>query len=368
MRGPNAIDFWRGYALICIFIDHIPGNPLERITMRNFTICDAAELFVFLAGWSVSLATGGPTRSHTPGRITIRFMSRMVEVYRAQITITAIALAILAGAALWLENNLYLEWHNAEPVFTAPVWTTPALALMTHQLGFFNILPLYVVLLAMAPLIVIIGRYSLTLCALVSFAVYAVTLTFRINLPSWPYAGEWFLDPFAWQFLFTLGFIGAELSAQDRIEPLMKWLFWPAVGILGLGVLVRITGYSPDPMQLPSPRLFFSFDKTYLSPARLISLLALVICFAGAYSRIAAFSERLVTVFSELGRNSLAVFSIGSLLSLIGQIVRFESGGLLIVDLAYSALGIGLMIFTAWFVEWRTRSKRPPSQSSASPA
>jgi hypothetical protein len=366
MRGPNAVDFWRGYALICIFVDHIPGNPLERLTMRNFTICDAAELFVFLAGWSVSLATGGPQRGHTSGRVTIRFLSRMVEVYRAQITITAIALAILAGAALWLENNLYLEWHNAEPVFTAPVWTTPALALMTHQLGFFNILPLYVVLLAMAPLIVIIGRYSLTLCGLVSFAVYAASLIFRINLPSWPYAGEWFLDPFAWQFLFTLGFIGAELAATDRLEALVKPLFWPAAVILALGLVVRFTGYSPDPMQVPSPRLFFLFDKTYLSPARLVSLIALVICFAGAYSRIAAFSHQLAEVLASLGRNSLAVFSIGSLLSLIGQIVRFESAGLVIVDLAYSALGIGLMIFTAWFVEWRTRSKRPPSQPSAS--
>ncbi|XSG83171.1 MAG: OpgC family protein [Methyloligella sp. ZOD6] len=366
MRGPNAIDFWRGYALICIFVDHIPGNPLERVTLRNFTICDAAELFVFLAGWSVSLATGGPKRAHTPGRVTIRFLSRMVEVYRAQITITIIALAILAGAALWLENNLYLEWHNAEPVFTAPVWTTPAIALMTHQLGFFNILPLYVVLLAMAPAIVVIGRKSLLLCGLVSFLLYVLTLIFQINLPSWPYAGHWFLDPFAWQFLFALGFIGAELSAQGRLEAMVKPLFWPAVAILAVGVVVRFIGYYPDPMQVPAPRMFFLFDKTYLSPARLISLLALVICFAGVYGRIAVLSERLVETFSTLGRNSLAVFSVGSLLSLIGQIVRFESGGLVIVDLAYSALGIGLMIFTAWFVEWRLRAKRPSSQPSAS--
>jgi hypothetical protein len=24
-REPNAVDFWRGFALITIFIDHIPG-------------------------------------------------------------------------------------------------------------------------------------------------------------------------------------------------------------------------------------------------------------------------------------------------------------------------------------------------------
>ncbi len=32
MRDPNAIDFWRGFALITIFINHIPGNTFERYT------------------------------------------------------------------------------------------------------------------------------------------------------------------------------------------------------------------------------------------------------------------------------------------------------------------------------------------------
>ncbi|HLX99831.1 MAG TPA: OpgC domain-containing protein, partial [Roseiarcus sp.] len=44
------IDFWRGAVLIAILIDHIPGNPLEHWTPRNFGLSDSAEAFVFLSG------------------------------------------------------------------------------------------------------------------------------------------------------------------------------------------------------------------------------------------------------------------------------------------------------------------------------
>lgn len=50
-RAANAIDFWRGFALVTIFINHIPGNFYERFTHRNIGVSDSAELFVFLAGW-----------------------------------------------------------------------------------------------------------------------------------------------------------------------------------------------------------------------------------------------------------------------------------------------------------------------------
>ena len=54
MRAENAVDFWRGVALVMIFINHVPGNVFSYYTLRNYAISDAAELFVFLAGWSLS--------------------------------------------------------------------------------------------------------------------------------------------------------------------------------------------------------------------------------------------------------------------------------------------------------------------------
>lgn len=41
-RDPR-IDFFRGLALIFIFWDHVPHNPLGQITLRNIGFSDAAE-------------------------------------------------------------------------------------------------------------------------------------------------------------------------------------------------------------------------------------------------------------------------------------------------------------------------------------
>ena len=65
--------------------------------------------------------------------------------------ITMIAIAMLAASATLLDNPLLLEWHNAAAVFYDPILTHIGLATLTHHLGYFDILPLYVVLMAMAP-------------------------------------------------------------------------------------------------------------------------------------------------------------------------------------------------------------------------
>ena len=56
----HRIDFFRGLALIFIFWDHIPHNPLAELTVRNFGLSDAAEIFVFLAPAPVRSRMGLP--------------------------------------------------------------------------------------------------------------------------------------------------------------------------------------------------------------------------------------------------------------------------------------------------------------------
>ena len=61
-REANAVDFWRGIALITIFINHVPGIYYARFTHANYSLSDSADLFVFLAGWSLRLLVGSPSR------------------------------------------------------------------------------------------------------------------------------------------------------------------------------------------------------------------------------------------------------------------------------------------------------------------
>ena len=56
-RSPRdlRIDFFRGLALVMIFVNHVPGNVFETLTSRNFGFSDATEIFVFLAGYAAAL-------------------------------------------------------------------------------------------------------------------------------------------------------------------------------------------------------------------------------------------------------------------------------------------------------------------------
>ena len=67
---------------------------------------------------------------------------------------------VLAGCALLLGNPLLLEWHNAAAIFYNPVDAHIGLAILSHQLGYFDILPLYVVLMVIAPVIATIHRFA----------------------------------------------------------------------------------------------------------------------------------------------------------------------------------------------------------------
>ncbi|MGY2048999.1 OpgC family protein [Methylobacterium sp. JK268] len=359
-RDPNAIDFWRGFALITIFINHIPGNVFENFTYSQYGTSDAAELFVFLAGWSIGIAIRGRSGQVEPaGRTVLRLLSRMVEVYRAQLVITAIALALLAGAALVLDNPLLLEWHNAGPVFTDPVQTTVGWVTLLHQLGFFNILPLYVVLLGLAPVFVLTARLSRLAALGASLALYLTALVLELNIPSWPQEGHWFFNPLCWQLLLVLGFLAHEwrresaafLTWRRRLRPL-------GIGIVILGAVLAWFHIRPDPLTVPEPRLLFTFDKSHLPPARLIHFIGVMLAFQGAFEWIYARSAWLGRHLAALGRNSLAVFSVGSIGSLAGQLVRFWTGGGFAVDLLVVGSGILVLAFTAWFVEWRSRSPR----------
>ena len=317
-RQANAVDFWRGFALITIFVDHIPGLFYASYTLVNFSISDAADLFVFLAGWSLRLMAEGRGEPRPIRDVMLRLFGRALELYAAQILITMIAIALLAVSAIQLDNPLLLQWHNADAVFNDPVPTHIGLALLTHQLGYFDILPLYVVLMLMAPFFALLDRVAKPLLVPISLALYLVVLAFRITLPTWPVAGTWFFNPLAWQLIFVLGFAladgkeGLGAFARRHIVALR------AVGlpIVIAGVLMARFDWWPDPTTVPNPKLFFIADKTFNTPMRLVQFLSLVAVFSAAWPYIIAASKRpfgwligeIVALFSMLGRNSLYVF------------------------------------------------------------
>lgn len=354
MRTANAIDFWRGFALVTIFINHIPGIYYDRFTHRALSISDSADLFVFLAGWSLRMIVGRPEDPTPLRRVMFRLGGRIVTLYAAQIVIVTIAIGTLAAAAILLDNPLLLEWHNAAAIFYDPVHAHIGLMLLTHQLGYFDILPLYVVLMAMAPAIVLIHRFSPNALFPISFVIYLIVLVFRISLPSWPGAGQWFFNPLAWQFIFVLGFLMArERGIGGFVRRNIDRIRWIALPIVIVAAVLVLNRWWPDPTRMPEPKLLFILSKTYITPLRIIQFLALIAVMSAAYPYIARAMPPVVDFLSKLGRNSLYVFCVGSVLSLAAQIIRLVYKGNLLIDTLIVVGGIALMGLTAWLAEKR---------------
>ncbi len=356
VREPNPIDFWRGLALVFIFINHIPGNYFARFTHANYSWSDSADLFVFLAGWGMRLMVGTNERRQSTWYLVLRLGGRIITLYAAQIMITMIAIAILAASAILLKNPLLLEWHNAAPVFHDPVSTHIGLALITHHLGYFDILPLYIALMTMAPAIAVTDRYAPQAVLPVSLLVYCVVLGFQISVPTWPVEGQWFFNPLAWQLTFVLGFV---LGRTDREGAFVRRhivsIRWIALPIVIAALLCVLLNLWWDPTRVPQPRLFFLLDKTFNTPPRLIQFLALIALMSATYPYLLRIVRPMVGFLSMLGRNSLYVFCVGSILSLIGQIVRYIYQGDIFIDTAVVVCGILIMAFTAWLPEWREK-------------
>lgn len=355
-RQPNAVDFWRGFALITIFINHIPGNFYGDYTHRNFSMSDSADLFVFLAGWGLRLMVGRADAETPIKHLVFRLGGRAIILYAAQMLMVIIALAMIGFSAGYLENPLLLEWNNAAAVFYNPVEAHIGIALLTHQLGYFDILPLYVVLMLLAPLFALIHRLAPNWLLPVSLAVYALTLVFRVNLPTWPVNGQWFFNPLCWQLVFVLGFAMArERGPGEFVRRHIRWIRLVALPILIACGLVVWYEWWFDLASVPEPKLFFLISKTFWTPVRALQFLALVAVFSAFFPTIQRWLPRLVGFLTLLGRNSLQVFCVGSLLSLAGQIIRFGMQGGVVVDTVMVVFGIAALGLAGWLTEWRDR-------------
>jgi hypothetical protein len=74
------LDFFRGLALIFIFIDHIPENILSYFTIQAVQFFDAAEVFIFISGYTATLVYGRTLAAQGPLYATARILSRACQL------------------------------------------------------------------------------------------------------------------------------------------------------------------------------------------------------------------------------------------------------------------------------------------------
>lgn len=346
------LDMFRGLALVMIFINHVPGNFYEQFTSRNFGFSDAAEAFVFMSGMAAGLAYTKLFINAPLWPAIARIWGRARQLYFVHLSITLMALAIFATAALYFGAYELLGKNNLAPIFAHPLQSMIGIPLLTHQLGYLNILPLYVVLLVATPLLLPLAlRWPLqTLGA--SVLLWIVAGQLRLNFPNYPNSGGWFFNPFSWQLIFVVGLLyGSAMKQGRRFVPRNPILF----GVLLAFVLIVLVWVKVQPVAaigmaglrwLSDAGLPFYvtwFDKTFLALPRLAHALALfyVLAYLTPIRHFAASS--IAAPLRLLGRHGLAIFATGTVLSLALQAVRVHMKPDLVVDALMMGSGVLLL-------------------------
>ena len=322
-RRDHRLDVLRGLALITIFINHVPDSVYEDWTSRNFGFSDAAEGFVLMSGIATGLAYAGGFQPGRAFEAAMRVWRRARKLYLVHLLITGLALAILSLGLFAFGTEELSGRVNYIAIVERPLETIlVGLPTLGHQFAYFNILPLYCVLLLVAPAFILIGRRSIWAMIGVSALVWAAAGMFRLNLPNFPNEGGWFFNPLAWQLVFVIGVAGGMRARQGRsLVPANPWLFVAALAFLVFSGIWVVTEAGGLPGGAHVPFFIGGFDKSFLPLPRLLHVLALAYVLVNM-----RWLDRLLGSWpfgpvDTLGRNSLPVFATGSVIAIALQVV-----------------------------------------------
>src|SRR6202140_2677116 len=235
-RDPR-LDFFRGVALIFIFIDHIPENILSYFTLEAVGFFDAAEVFIFISGFAAALAYGRRLIQEGALYATAQVLHRAWQLYVAHIFLFVIFIAEVSYTATTFKNPMYNEEMRVADFLDEPHVAVVKALLLQFQPTFLDILPLYILMLVIFPVVLLGMQRHPLLVLLPSFMLYLVVQATNLSVPAYPEGHVWYFNPLAWQFLFISG---AALGFTWRNE--RRWARW-ARPALPLAAVVVAAGF-----------------------------------------------------------------------------------------------------------------------------
>ena len=368
-RGRDVrIDAFRGLALVMIFFNHAPGNWMSGLTLRQFGFSDAAELFVLISGFTCAAVFGRVFDRQGWRAGTRRLGRRVGKLYvRHVILIVGLASAVVVAARAF-EDPAYFEMFNLAPLASDTYGALGQMLLLNYQLPYLNILPLYIVLLAVFPLTYMLLRVGRFAALAVSIAVYAGAHVFGWTLTEYPSGNGWFFNPFAWQLLFTVG----AAAGMDRPMPVIgrkahAVLTGLAATYVGLAVLIAAPWTALPGLEaarLVDWSLVPPMNKSLLSLWRLAHILA-IFHLAVRFVPASFYRGVMGRTAALLGRHSLDIFCLATVLSFLGMFIFVELGRDWPNQLAVNFGGMTIMILFARRAERRRVVRRAPEATPA---
>ncbi len=362
----QRIDFFRGLALIFIFWDHVPQNPLAHLTVRNVGFSDAAEIFVFLAGYAALLAYGKIARRDGYLVACVRILRRAWVLYVVHIFLLALLMGIVFFANSQVETRDLVQEMGLQYFLTHPQQALVDELLLRFKPNLMDPLPLYILLLLGLPLILPMLLRKTEYAVGLSVLLYLLAPWFQWNLAAQE-GGVWFFNPMAWQLLFVLGGAAA-IHGQRETRPetralLRQPLFVTCAIYLLACVVIALSWKWPALHDAFMPKLLgewlYPISKTNLSPARLLHFLAMAYVVAKLLPKTGWLDHWLARQSRRMGRYSLEVFCLGVLLAPLADMLNAQAGDGLPVRVFSALLGVALMATLAGWLDLNKRLGRP---------
>ncbi len=152
------LDFFRGIAMFIIFIAHLPLNPWNNWIPARFGPSDATEMFVFCSGFASAIAFGGSFRRHGFVIGSLRIAHRCWQVYWSHLGLFLTVATIAVLGTWWSDSVDYVHALYLQHFFAEPDRGIVGLVTLTYVPNYFDILPMYIVVLAMVPAVMALAR------------------------------------------------------------------------------------------------------------------------------------------------------------------------------------------------------------------
>jgi len=355
-----------GIAAWFLFLDHIPHNAVGLLTMRNFGFSGAADLFVFVGGYTAAILYGRMMLERGFVVTATRIFKRLWQLYAAYIVLFVIYIDLIGYVARKSRAPELIGEFNVAGIVDHTIRTLiHGLLLQAKPLNL-DVLQLFIVLMAAFPFVLfgMVRRPNVTMVG--SLGLYLAARHFDWNLSSFP-DGKWSLNPFCWQLLFALG-AWLALSGANQIRAIHKLqelvVLRAAAGLYLLFALaVTVAGKFPQAGIVPDLlRDALLPDRENLAPHRVLHFLALAFLFTYMVPRDwSGFRWQTLQPIIKCGQEWLAVFCAGVFLSFAGHLVLITGPDSLAMHVLVSFAGISIMTGVAYYVSWSKQQDHKPA-------
>ena len=371
MRDPR-LDFFRGLALMIIFIAHMPGNWVAWYIPARFGFSDAADMFVFCSGFAAAIAFGGTFARNGMALGSLRIAFRCFTLYIAHLMIFfAVAVICVIGNHLFDDPD-YISRLNLGYFFENTQQALLGLFTLHYVPNYFDILPMYLVVLAMVPVAMLLARVHVLLPLAGVAAIWSYNWFIGIDLPAEMYYDRpWFFDPFGWQLIFFTGF--ALSIGWVKAPPVNHWLVAAALAFVFLSMLVshRFIGWFPE-LQAARDAVEWWVHKTDYGPVRWLHFLALAyLCIAAVNRWPVIVHHRIARPLIQCGQQALSVFATSMALSYVAGMALDQLGTaaptVLLVNVAGFIILYGVARLAALIKSepWRKPPSPKPTEEGA---